>query len=160
MENNEVVSGKSNVEICLGDTTEELRLVELILSGAREGDIPKPQRDRYAEIRDLYGDGFIPNEEMNFDPESEWTFAFTDYLNDEALETVVLAELSIGNTEWQVKGARLLLACGGPTIWMTVMFDGPSKIEVYWSNNSAIEEVSYPSIAAELEELFNCYDFG
>ena len=72
-----------------------------------------------------------------------------DYLND-ALDI----EYTVSSDK-QYLGARVLVTCGGPNIWIDTRL---KQVQGYWWNESFIE--SYASDAMDLdgtlEEFFNC----
>ena len=88
------------------------------------------------------------DDELNSDDEP---FSAYDYLQD------VLDINWILNSDKSVKGARLLVAFGGPNIWIDTNLE---QVEGYWWGEKFIAQYRVSEFSKELdyalEDIFNC----
>ena len=68
------------------------------------------------------------------------------------LEDALDIEYIIGS-DGSYRGARLLLTCGGPNIWVDTKY---GRVEGYWWSDSYTESVDTSELDAMLEELYSC----
>ena len=106
-------------------------------------------KDHVMHIVETMNNGFEGYMEENEYGETQTAF---DYLQD------VLDINWILNSDKSVRGARLLVAFGGPNIWIDTNL---GQVEGYWWGDKCIMEYDTSSEFARdlnqaLEELFNC----
>ena len=86
--------------------------------------------------------------EMGYEEEDEVTLSAYDYLTD-ALEVTYHV-----NEHREYLGARVMVAFGGPTIWIDTW---KSQVEGQWWGDSYIESYSdYLGLNDACEEMYNC----
>ena len=105
-------------------------------------------RDMVNHIADQLTNGFGEDLSEGRDIENEGEFSAYDYLSD------VLDINWILNNDRTYKGARVLVAFGGPNIWIDTNL---GQVEGYWWGDSFIKSFSdNVGLDDALEDLFNC----
>jgi hypothetical protein len=103
-------------------------------------------KNKVLHICEQLENGF--NDELNSDDEQ---FSAYDYLQD------VLDINWILNSDKSVKGARLLVAFGGPNIWIDTNLE---QVEGYWWGEKFIAQYRTSEFSKELdyalEDIFHC----
>lgn len=97
------------------------------------------------EIVNRIEQGFS-DDDLNYDGEPMSAF---DYLQD-ALDIEYIV-----NGKREVLGARILVAFGGPNIWINTR---TKQVEGYWWGDTCLMSYDHDNIGLDeaLEELFNC----
>ena len=105
-------------------------------------------RDMVNHIADQLTNGFGEDLSEGRDIENEGEFSAYDYLSD------VLDINWILNNDRTYKGARVLVAFGGPNVWIDTNL---GQVEGYWWGDSFIKSFSdNVGLDDALEDLFNC----
>ena len=105
-------------------------------------------RDMVNHIADQLTNGFGEDLSEGRDIENEGEFSAYDYLSD------VLDINWILNNDRTYKGARVLVAFGGPNVWIDTNL---GQVEGYWRGDSFIKSFSdNVGLDDALEDLFNC----
>lgn len=105
-------------------------------------------RDMVKHIADQLSNGFGDDVNEGRDIESEGEYSAYDYLSD------VLDINWILNSDRTYKGARVLVAFGGPNIWIDTNL---GQVEGYWWGDSFTESFNdNVGLDDALEDLFNC----
>ena len=105
-------------------------------------------RDMVNHIADQLTNGFGEDLSEGRDIENEGEFSAYDYLSD------VLDINWILNNDRTYKGARVLVAFGGPNVWIDTNL---GQVEGYWWGDSFIKSFSdNVGLDDALEDLLNC----
>ena len=118
----------------MNDNTEHCKMIAENLEAIAEG---RAYWDENHDLNFVHEDESIPED---YDQASMW-----DYFND-----VYDIEYRL-NAEREFKSVALMVACGGPNIWVDT---GNCKVELFWWGDYAYWPISN-DVADEIDEVFS-----